>query len=166
MNDFDEALSFSLKWEGGDAVTNHPADKGGLTKWGISQAANPDLDIANLTYEDAQRIYRERYWVPGGCDVLPYPVNITHFDACVNHRMSTAVKLLQRGAGALADGVLGPKTLSAVQAMNPHLLAIAMITERERYYRGIVENDPTQAVFLRGWLNRAADLMELVRKGS
>lgn len=43
-------------------LSNHPADKGGLTKYGISQSAYPHLDIANLTLDDCRKIYYADYW--------------------------------------------------------------------------------------------------------
>ena len=47
--DFDEAVTRTLEFEGGGKLHNNPGDRGGLTKWGISQNAFPGLDIANLT---------------------------------------------------------------------------------------------------------------------
>lgn len=68
-NRYQKALGFTLEIEtGNDLVnggyTNDPDDPGGETKWGISKRANPDLDIKNLTLEDAINIYYHRYWVP------------------------------------------------------------------------------------------------------
>jgi len=160
VNDFDKALAFTLKWEGGDKITNDPDDAGGLTKWGISQKAYPGLDIVGLTYEQAADIYKRDYWLAGGCDAMPFPVNMVHFDARVNHRPSSANKMLQRAAGVKDDGIIGPQTLSGIMSMDPHLLAIAQITERNKYYHAIVESNASQAKYLRGWLNRTGDLMK------
>lgn len=160
MTDFDKALAFTLKWEGGDKITDDPDDAGGLTKWGISKKSHPELDIAGLTYEQAALIYRNDYWLVAGCDTMPFPVNMVHFDARVNHRPASANKMLQRAAGVTDDGVLGPQTMSGIMAMDPHLLAFAQITERNQFYHSIVEANPSQAKFLRGWLNRTEDLMK------
>mgnify|MGYP001607228074 CR=1 FL=1 len=162
MNEFDQALKFALVWEGGDKITDDPDDAGGLTKYGISKRAHPELDIVNLTEEQAAQIYRDEYWITGGCDSLPSPVNRVHFDACVNHGIRNANKFLQRSAGVADDGRIGPITLSAVQSMDPHLLAIAMISERNRFYQSIVDNNASQAKYLRGWLNRTKALMDSI----
>ena len=56
-NAFDKAFANVLRYEGG--MTR---DTGGLTKYGISARANPDIDVANLTIDDAKRLYKKRYW--------------------------------------------------------------------------------------------------------
>src|SRR3990167_5856646 len=165
MSDFDKALTFSLKWEGGDKITDDPDDAGGLTKYGISKRAHLDLDIANLTHEQAAEIYKNDYWIAGGCEAMPFPVNMAHFDACVNHGIRNATKILQRAAGVLDDGRIGPRTMNGIMSMDPYLMAIAMITERNRFYHLIVEANQTQAKFLRGWLNRTADLTKVIEDG-
>ena len=53
-----------IEREGGERLVNDPDDPGGLTKWGISKRAHPDEDIANLTLDDAIRIYQDKYWKP------------------------------------------------------------------------------------------------------
>lgn len=58
MSDFERALAFCLKWEGGDKITDDPRDPGGLTKFGISQRAYPNEDIRKLTRGRAAFLYR------------------------------------------------------------------------------------------------------------
>jgi len=55
MDAFEVALNFVLKWEGG--YVNDPRDSGGETKFGISKKAYPNLDIKNLTQQQAGEIY-------------------------------------------------------------------------------------------------------------
>lgn len=62
---FTRSIAFVLSVEGG--LVNNPADPGGLTKYGISQRSYPDLDIRNLSIEDAKEIYFRDYWTPAGC---------------------------------------------------------------------------------------------------
>ena len=92
---FDSAFSLTIAFEGGDKVTNDPNDPGGLTKWGISKRANPDLDIENLTKEQAKDIYRKRYWEQAGCDLLPYPIDVFVFDSAVNMGVLRAKKMVE-----------------------------------------------------------------------
>ena len=162
MSDFDYALAFTLKWEGGDKITDDPNDAGGLTKYGISKRANPDLDIANLTYDQAKDIYRSRYWTAGGCDFLPKPLNIVQFDACVNHGITNATKFIQRAANTHDDGVLGPLSMKAINEFDKELLSLAAIEERNRFYDRIVENKPSQSIYLNGWKNRTKDLEKFI----
>lgn len=61
MADFEQAIALVLKHEGG-YTPGLPGDPGGETNFGISKRAFPDLDIANLTVQQAEEIYREKYW--------------------------------------------------------------------------------------------------------
>ena len=92
MNEFDKALKFVLKWEGG--YSNDPNDPGGETKYGISKRSYPHEDIKNMTLERAKKIYYENYWLKVGCDKLPFPLNIVVFDTAVNMGRSRAGKFL------------------------------------------------------------------------
>ena len=92
MNNFDEALKFVLKWEGG--YSNDPNDPGGETKYGISKRSYPELDISKLTLKQAKKIYYENYWLKTGCDELPYPFNIVVFDTAVNMGRRRALEFL------------------------------------------------------------------------
>lgn len=111
---FDSALSLVLELEGGDKVVT---DSGGLTKWGISQRAYPDLDIRSLTRAQAAEIYRQDYWNAVKSDELPPLLDAYVFDAAVNQGASAAIRMLQEQVGVTVDGVIGPKTLARVRAL-------------------------------------------------
>ena len=53
-----------LRREGGAKLTKDPDDPGGTTKYGISKRANPDVDVENLTEDEAVLIYLDKYWKP------------------------------------------------------------------------------------------------------
>jgi|BEDMetMinimDraft_2_1075160.scaffolds.fasta_scaffold00285_3 lysozyme family protein len=122
---FARALAFVLAEEGGFQAD--PADPGNWTggavgagelrgtKWGISAAAFPKLDIAALTEAEAAAIYRTHYWRPLGADALPAPLAFLLFDAAVMGGPVEAVRLLQRALGVAADGILGPLTRAAAK---------------------------------------------------
>lgn len=112
---FERACSLILDIEGPDS--NDPADPGGWTRFGISQTAHPNLDLANLTVDGARAIYRQEYWAPNKCDELPWWAALCLFDSVVNMKPREAVECLQRTAGAGADGKLGPNTVRAVKAL-------------------------------------------------
>lgn len=135
---------------------NIPQDRGGLTKYGVAQNANPRVDVQNLNLAGAMRVYFDAYWTPAKCDQVPYPVQIMHFDAAVNHGVGTAAKMLQEAVGATPDGAIGPATLAKLQAMNPAELINRLNAIRVARFNRIVQRNPSQQMFLRGWLNRAA----------
>lgn len=86
--DFDRVMEFILGWEGG--YVNNPADPGGETNWGITKRSYPDLDIRNLTRDQALEIYRRDYWTPSGADALPWPACLYVMDTAVLHGVGTA----------------------------------------------------------------------------
>ncbi len=128
---FDRAVDIVLDIERGHV--NDPHDPGGETKWGISKAAYPDLDIANLTRDDAKAIYRRDYWDACRCYLLPWPWSLYVFDAAVNQGVKTAIKVLQRTVGVTDDGIIGPKTMAAVLRADEDLALRYMVARLMRY---------------------------------
>lgn len=148
---FDVALAFVLRMEGGDS--DHPADPGGRTRFGISQRAYPDLDIRHLTLEQARMIYQRDYWQAAHCDQLPPAYALTLFDAAVNLGKARAVSLLQAALGVQVDGVVGSKTVAAASRQYRSGLT-RFLARRAAYYMDLAESNPARRVFLAGWLNR------------
>jgi lysozyme family protein len=110
--------------EGG--YVNDPQDPGGETKYGISKAAYPNLDIAGLTIEQAQAIYYSDYWAPCGASALPSQLDLWLLDGAINHGVDEAVKLLQGVCGVEQDGALGPDTAFAAAALEePEMYLVA-----------------------------------------
>jgi len=142
------ALTVSPAVEGG--YSNNPADPGGATKYGISQAGYPSLNIAALTLSDAQTIYQRDYWAACQCDALPPAVAGLVFDAAVNQGPAWARKALQSAVGVTTDGVIGPKTLAAVKSADPATLHATIGWLRETAYRQAADF-PT---FGHGWIIR------------
>jgi lysozyme family protein len=111
-------------------------DGAGLTKYGLSQRANPDLDIANLTASQAVKIYQKKYWDVLNAENLPLPIAVALFDASVNHGPKTAIRILQEAVGVPTDGVIGPITMDAAQR-NPWRLLRKFIARRGVRYAGL-----------------------------
>jgi lysozyme family protein len=178
MNDADAfaaALAIVLAHEGGyqampDDPGNWTGGKIGLgmlrgTKFGISAAAYPTLDIAALTETDAAAIYRRDWWDRFGLARLPPALAGKLFDAAVNIGIENAVRSLQRalravdvsgGAGRIAeDGKLGPATFAAASAAPAEIVLPALREALAGHYRLIAAEDCGQARFLNGWLARA-----------
>lgn len=161
--------------EGG--FTNHPADRGGPTNWGITQAvareAGYEGAMRDLPRSVAARIYRRRYWEqPGFCfvaEVAPF-VAEELFDTGVNMGTDVATGFLQRTLNALnrnggdyadltVDRRIGPKTLAALtgflhlrgKAGETVLLKAMEALQGERYI-ALAEGRPANEAFLYGWL--------------
>jgi lysozyme family protein len=170
VGDFQKALDVVLDHEGWGSYTTHPLDKGGPTRWGITLATLADWrgqpvdpsDVEALTEEEASAIYRARYWAPMRGDQISHQGVATKcFDASVNMGVGTASRLVQLacrwcGRSVYLDGVFGPVTLGAVNACEPGEFLHQLSNAMQMHYRGIVARDPSQRVFLRGWLARAS----------
>lgn len=164
---FDAALRITLGFEGG--VSNDPADRGGLTSSGITQATYdrfrdrrllPRQSVVRATNSEITEIYRKDYWEPAKCDALPRRIAACMFDAAVNHGIGQASTLLQRALWVGDDGVIGPRTIAAALAGEERVTVYSMLTLRREFYRIIVKVDGTQARFLKGWNNRVVKLWE------
>lgn len=158
---FDKAFDALLGHEGGylsAEAARRQGDPGGETKFGISKAAYPGEEIANMTLERSKVIYRRDYWGPAGCDAVPEAIKFDLFDMAVNSGVRAAVKALQKAAHEVEDGILGPKTLQAVQSIQPEKLRLRFSAAR----RLLWANLKTWPTFGRGWTIRQAtnDLMD------
>ncbi len=147
MGDFHRCIDRILAEEGGQS--NHPADPGGLTNYGISQRSYPTLDIAALTLADAKALYRRDYWQPLHGDSLPSGLDLLLLDCAINQGPVTAIQLLQQALHIRDDGLIGPKTLSAAAVAMPGLLD-AFAAERALRY----EFNRNEETFGRGWYRR------------
>ena len=153
---FDEAFTRLLGHEGG--YVNHPSDPGGETNWGVSKRSYPMVNIKELTRDHARMIYLTDYWGPAGCDAVPDGIKADLFDMAVHAGVRTAARCLQRAVGAVPDGVIGPRTLQAVQSMPPQRLAARFNGQR----LFALSDLPTWPAFGKGWVRRvAANLMEV-----
>ena len=148
---YDEAFERLIGHEGG--LVDHPDDPGGLTKYGISQRSYPGEDIRGMTLDRAKEIYRRDFWGPAGCDTVPPGLKFDLFDMSVNAGVRRAVQTLQRAVGETPDGILGPRTLQAVQSMDPERLVARFNGWRLDHLNDL----PTWPSFGRGWTQRIAD---------
>ncbi len=91
---FEAAILFVLNREGGYVLD--PKDPGGETNFGISKRAHPDVDIKNLTREQAVGIYRKEYWDSLTLNRYPTPLAVAAFDCAVNQGVERAAQLLYK----------------------------------------------------------------------
>jgi lysozyme family protein len=155
---FDTAFALLLGHE--SDFSDHPADPGGKTRFGVTEAVAREVgykgDMRELPLDLAKRIYLERYWKPIRADDLPPGIRYATFDAAVNSGPRQATLWLQRALGVEADGIIGPKTLAAAYAQDMNALRLRVLAQRLRFMTNLA-NWPA---FSRGWARRIADLME------
>jgi len=154
--DFSLAIVKTLAREGGATYTDVASDKGGATKYGISQRAYPSLDIRNLTEAQAREIYKRDYWDRVGGDAIQSQLVAENlFDTAVNMGVRTASKLAQLCTDQTPDGVIGSHTIDALNAANEHQFLAAYTLSKVARYVDICNKDRSQSKFLLGWINRA-----------
>lgn len=162
---FDKSFQHVIGHEGG--YVNNPNDRGGETKYGITKKYYPNLDIKNLTLDDAKKIYKENYWDKLKLDQInDERVQLELFDTAVNQGTGVAGKYLQEGLNLLnrnqkdykninVDGAVGPGTIAAFNSCKrrDNLYKILNCLQAERYM-DICRRDEGQEEFMNGWLNR------------
>lgn len=167
MSDFSQALAKTLIHEGG--YVNNPVDHGGATNKGVTQKVYDDWrdfkeedrqDVKLISDGEVADIYHEFYWKPCRCgELISQPIAEKVFDLAVNCGPRAAIRILQQACGdsghlVMVDGAIGALTLQAANACNPHDLIDAIRSRAKDRYRRIVQNDPSQNIFLNGWLHR------------
>ena len=162
--------------EGG--YSNHPADRGGPTCWGITQAVARENsyrgDMRSLPRSTAAEIYKRLYWTKPKFDqvakVAPL-IAAELFDTGINMGPAVAAGFLQRALNALnrgandypdvgADSQIGPRTIDALtrflRVRGPSgeqvLLKAIEALQGERYL-ALAERRPANEAFLYGWLS-------------
>jgi lysozyme family protein len=147
-----------LKHEGG--FSDHSADPGGKTRYGITEAVARDVgyrgDMRELPIDLAQRIYKDKYWDAMQAEALPADVRYIVFDGAVNSGITQSAKWLQRACGVKDDGIVGPATIRAANSLASDGLKRRILGQRLRFMATL----PNWPAFGRGWANRIADLLE------
>ena len=138
---FESAAESLKEFEGG--FSNDADDPGGATMFGIASASHPDI-VFPITWEQAKDIYLLEYWVRGGCDVLAYPLDVLHFDCCVNMGVGAAGRILKLSQGY--NDVLKE--------------SVDYQHHRMDRYIEIVGEKPKMLKFLRGWMIRTLKLLD------
>lgn len=132
--DVNSIIQWTMNLEGG--YVENDAGKG-PTNFGINSAANPDVNVKNLTPAKAAEIYRTKYWNAIGADKLPPEMRAVAFDAAVNQGVGAAKEML-------AEAGNDPQKLIDLR--------------RERYQKLIKENPSKFAQYEKSWMNRLDQL--------
>lgn len=160
MHAFEKAFEYVVGREG--LYDDDPQDDGNWTggaqgkgelrgtKYGISAAAYPELDIESLTLDQAKDLYRHDYWDKVCGDCWPAPLALAMFDCGVNQGVGRAIRCLQRAAGVNDDGKIGPHTRDAVSRLDPLTMVEYFQAERILEYVQAARWER----FKRGWMRR------------
>lgn len=176
MSCFDKIVEHTLEWEGG--LVNDPDDLGGLTNRGITLKffstfcrevgyfpASPLRQILiHMDRNEAVQIYHDTFWNwIQGDKIKNCTVALAIFDFFVNAdqlrirkgvRKSIVIRTVQKIIKVTVDGVMGPKTIEALNNYNQKNIFDHLQEERKNYYLAIIEKRPRNKKFLRGWLKR------------
>lgn len=170
MADFVEAVTFVLSNEGG--LVDKRNDHGGVTNFGITLPMLTsfrgrqcsDSDIINLTELEAKYLYERIFWSQLRISGLKQPIATAILDTAVLNGQMVAVKLAQHclGSKVIADGVLGPDSLTSLDLANPGLFIYNYVGLLQDRYADLCINASNQIVFLKGWMRRARRLFTLL----
>ena len=121
------------------------------TKYGISASAYPALDVANLTEEFAEMLFRRDYWTPLCCDGLAPGVDLLAADFAFTSGAGTSARCLQEAVGVMEDGRIGPITLAAVARVPAEDLIKRLEHAHEEHY----EANRNFARYGKVWIGRS-----------
>ncbi len=162
MADYLRAYERMIRNEGGYKLTNVKHDKGGQTYAGIARNRWSKwdgwkfIDTGDTPPTDLVRtFYLDNFWtLVRGDQINGQRVAENIFDFAVNAGVSTAAKLAQIVVGATPDGVIGSKSLVALNAFDEETFVVRYALAKLARYEQIVSKDRTQDKFLLGWLRR------------
>lgn len=170
---FDYCFEHVIGIEGG--YSNHPADRGGPTKYGVTLNTlkhwRRDMtlkagDVKVLTLDEAKQIYKARYWDKWSLDAVESRLSaLCLFDQAINWGIGTSVqKRAQLAANKCGDfnlridGDIGPKTLEAINQAHDKEFCFHYVSLAQDKYVSLVKSRASQIVFLAGWINRTQKL--------
>ena len=139
-----------LKWEGG--FVNDPADLGGATNMGVTIGTWKSCGYV------VNRVLKPHYWDRWKADEIKSQSVANILVDWVWASGAHGIKIPQRLLGVTVDGIVGPKTLAAVNARNPRELFDMIKIARFDFIEDICRSRPANNKFKRGWMNRINDL--------
>lgn len=172
MNRFKKFLDYIFEVEGG--YTNDENDRGGATNFGITHYdAKKYLgytgDMRDFKKSDAEKIYEKVYYRGNHIDkITDDRVALSIFDWAVNSG-GKGIKKAQIvankfGANLVIDGIVGNKTLEAINAIVPEAFLKEYHEMQRTFYKNLAAKDPSQEGFLKGWLNRVNTKEKFIEK--
>lgn len=184
MADVTHYIPFILRWETGaiqrkeESIPalferakktgwgDHPLDHGGATMCGITIGtyttycrrkglpAPTKAKLKGITLSEWTEILKTMFWDVCKADNIRSQGVAEAFVDWMWGSGITGIKRAQRLLGVTADGIVGPKTLSAINAREPRQLFAAIHNARLAHFDEIVRRNPSQKIWLKGWRNR------------
>ena len=164
MANSSKLVPFILQWEGG--FVNDPLDVGGATNKGITIGTFTEYkrrkglkaptvqDLKNISNEDWHEVFKGLYWDRWKADEIKNQAVANILVDWVWASGSHGIKRPQRLLGVTADGVVGSKTIAALNAKDPAELFRMIKADRLKFIDEICEKRPANNRFKKGWLNR------------
>lgn len=168
------ALEYLFQNEG-DQYVDNPSDSGGPTKFGVTEKMYSRYlgrlvtvnEMQFLTKEDVGPFYEKVYWNPiWGDRILSCPMAIAIFDTAVLYGVQKAVKFAQFsidecGLHVSMDGIMGEQTIELLNKVEKQNFILELYNQIRNRINEVVDLNPKNEVFRRGWSDRANRLLTL-----
>ena len=157
-------VPFILQWEGG--FVNDPTDLGGATNKGVTIGTFREFrkrkglpaptvdDLKNISESEWHEIFKSLYWDRWKAD---YILNQSVANILVDWVWASGVRGILRTQiilGVASDGIVGAKTIAAVNAADPKKLFNAIKADRAKFIDEICKVRPKNEKYRKGWMNR------------
>lgn len=147
---------FILSWEGGFA--NHPQDPGGATMKGVTLATFRQVfgnsktvnDLKNITDEQWHKVFKQYYWDRWKADRIGSQSIANLVVDWVWASGSHGITKVQELLGVKVDGIVGEKTLAALNSKDRLQLFNQIFIRRQKF----IESLKTYPTFGKGWMRR------------
>lgn len=190
MAKVDLLAPYIKKWEGG--FVNDPADRGGATNMGVTMVTfeafcrlkgypRPSVErLKKLSQSEWQEVLKRMYWDKWQADYIKSQKLANILVDWVWGSGVYGIKIPQRLLGVVEDGIVGEKTLQALNAQDPDKFFQVVFDARKKFLHDITASSVrryearvgrkatekelmknTNKRFLKGWLNRLEDIKKL-----
>lgn len=160
MADKNKLIPIIKRWEGG--YSDNPNDSGGATNSGVTLAVYQSVygknktknDLKRMTNEQWNYIFTKLYWNKWNADEIKNQSIANILVDWVWMSGYGTIKKIQSLLGLTADGIVGNKTISYINSHDQEDVFNKIWNRRKQFYESLVKNNPSQKVFLKGWMNR------------
>jgi len=154
----------------GGPYTDDPSDRGGATRWGITQntasrfygRAVSKQEVRDMPLAEALEIANKLFFLDTNYNLIKdWRVRLMVADYGYNFGPDDATPALQRAVGAKPDGQLGPITLAMVATADPLTMCLKVLADRQ--FKHVQQSyKPNQLTYIRGWINRTTMLAQRI----
>ena len=160
MADKNKLIPIIKRWEGG--YSDNPNDRGGATNSGVTLAVYQSVygknktknDLKKMTNDQWDYIFTKLYWNKWKADEIKNQSIANILVDWVWMSGLGTIKKIQSLFGLTADGIVGNKTISYINSHDQEEVFNKNWNRRKSFYESLVKNNPSQKVFLKGWMNR------------